>query len=161
MTASREDIAGFYEIALDHRLVPVTAAVAWADGEITAADVPDEQLIELALAADKPIDAVMSILRRFRSRLGYTNGSFKILGAFLQRELQAGRRTTAATADLLYSIYSRAPNCDEVFGDQICCIDEFFEPWMMGPERADAEVRAMLQQFAGEELPPVTTPEAE
>jgi hypothetical protein len=155
VTASREDVAGFYEIALESRLVSIAAVVAWADGEIAAGDVPDEQVIDLALAADKPVDAVISILRRFR-RGEYTNGSFKILGSILHQELHAGRRTSAATANLLYSIYSRAPNCVDVFGNQVRCIDEYFEPWMMAFVEADAEVRAMLVPFAGEELPPVT-----
>ena len=54
---ARVDIAAFYWLALDAKLVSTEVVIAWADGLIAAAvGAPDVPLIDLSLAAGRPID---------------------------------------------------------------------------------------------------------
>lgn len=78
-----------------------------------------------------------------------------MIGALLDRDLVYGARSPAATANLLYAIGKVTENAEQVFGQEIYFIDEYFEPWAEGTEKAEMEVRRIFQAFRDEPLPPL------
>ena len=76
-----------------------------------------------------------------------------MVGALIWRQVEDQELTTAEAANLLYRVSQLAENAAKIFGNKVSAVDDFFNEWILGPERADKEVREMLQPFAGEARP--------
>jgi hypothetical protein len=151
MALSHEDTAGFYWCALHQDLIPPRLPVQWADRLIAQSDSPDLTIIELSLAAGKPIDAVMDVLKPMFSRP--TIAALQLCGALLNALVTRAIMSEASAANQLYSLRRVDENTIEALGEEIFVIDEWFEEWMYGPTRAHVEVRAFLRRFDQIELP--------
>ena len=154
MDASRADIASFYWIALGSGLISPESPIRWADEQIAAVDVPDIQMIELSLASGRPLRHLLDALRVFGSVP--TPTAFRFFGGLLHDLVADGTLNEHAAAKQLYGLYSQYGSAAaDVLGRVICCIDEYFDPYLQigdGP----AEVRGLLEPFAAIELPPLS-----
>ena len=155
MEFTRQDISGFYRLGLNRGLLGPEAPVAWADAEILRLENPDEPLIDLALSAGQSIYRVEAAVRHITDGPYYTAAALQLFGSLLWQRVNDASITTAEAANLLYATTKISADAAAVFGQDVYCIDEFFEPWMMGPELADARVRQLLARFADITLPPI------
>jgi hypothetical protein len=149
---TRAEIAGFYRLGLNLRLIEPSRVIAWADNQILQTESPDDAIIDLALADPLVTARMDDALRGVEGWPYHSPGAVHLLGALLWLRVNTGEMTTEAVSKLLYT--SHAFGGAEVFGDAIYWIDECFGPYM-DPVEGDRTVRDLLQQFSGEELPPV------
>ena len=150
MNQRYQDVAGFFWLALQRRLLPSTAPIPWADAEIEAQSVPDIRVIDLSLSANQPVDKVMDALRPLAPTVSKT--AFRMVGALLHALVEAGSITEAQAANHLCGL-SRYDGAAAALGDEVYWIDELFEPWASGPEQTAIRVREYLSRFAEESLP--------
>jgi hypothetical protein len=158
---SSRDAAAFCWLALRGHLLWPRATVAWADEQIAAAEGPaDPRIIDLSLSAGGPAERVVEAVRALLPDVAppppISARAFRMYAALLHRRVHEGRFSEATAADLLYGLNRRDyVGAAAALGNEIWCIDEFFEDWLYGPKRGATEVRAFLKRFSTEPLPPV------
>jgi hypothetical protein len=153
---TQQEIAGFYRLALEMKLVGAETIIAWADSQILLAEAPDVHVIDLALTAGKPDDQLINALREVEGWPYHSAGSIQLLGALLWRQLNNGQRAALGVSKLIYSLRRLAfEDAFAVFGPSIYCVEDYFEPYMPDYNIGEAVVRRMLMPFANEILPPV------
>lgn len=151
MAWQTEDIASFFWLALNRGLLGPKPVIEWADRLIAESAQPGIHVIDLSLTAGKPVDSVMDALRPLFSE--FTSGAFRLFAALLHRRVLEASLSEAQAANHLYGLYSRHAEAVSILGDEVRCIDEWFEDWAMGPEKAKVSVRDYLAKFSGEQLP--------
>jgi hypothetical protein len=147
-----QDVCGFYRLAMDLRMVGNYAPIRWADAEIIRSANPDIRVIDLSLTDPESISEPYSALRDLAPRI--TGPAFRMIAALLYEKLVLEVLEAAVVANILYALSSYS-GATEALGDEIHAIDEWFEPWAMGPVRAASAVREYLRRFADVPLPPL------
>jgi hypothetical protein len=152
MPASREEVTAYYRLAIHFGLLSRDASIAWADRQILAATgEADLQDIEISLAASRPIDDLLSMLKEPWQPT--PPHAYEMLAALLNRKIERGEITPPEAANNLFGLHATHPDADDVLGREIAWIDEAFEEYMMGPKDAPQFVREFLRRFAAVELP--------
>jgi hypothetical protein len=138
------DVAGFLWLALQTRQIEPDAVVTWADHVIAATSQPPIEIIDLSLSAGWPIQRRVDALGAMAKPI--SADALRKYASLLRIHVFLGKLTELAAAKILYSLtpYDAA---EEVFGREIWCIDDVFDPWDRGPVGGAKFVRDFLFRF--------------
>jgi hypothetical protein len=154
MALSRAETVGFYHLALMRDLIPIETPIKWADRRIETSENALDEDVELSMSVGHPIDYVIDILRNQQGPQ-VPSAVFRMFAALLNRKVDAGELTEVEAAKHLYGLHSVYPEADNTLGWEIACIDDYFDPAIMGQDEAAREVRLFLQRHQSIELPPI------
>jgi hypothetical protein len=148
------DVAAFYHYALSNDLLGPDAPIGWADGLIAESPSPDVRVIELSLrgvGAPK-----LEILRALDPMFdGMSENAVLLVAQLLRLQLNENLRTEEQVASNLRDLYQHNQCAADVLGDDISCIDEYFEPWMPADTDPCKLVREFLERQEFIALPPM------
>ncbi|QEH38391.1 hypothetical protein OJF2_69920 [Aquisphaera giovannonii] len=121
--------------------------VAWADGVIEAMESPPIEIIEIALAKDRPADELSRLLQRVAGPNDMAMAAHRTL--HILRASASGGMPLATLIDILliYSTQARIPEAERKAAAELGALYDDLEYWGT-PENLADEVRAFLDRYA-------------